>query len=124
MWPPWRSLRAGSAREARRRGRAAENQERKQGMKVISVRESVELCTESGWSAYDMILDEKMDKETIKKLGALGDLTYLGMLKQPFYRIEQPYYMIKGLEGADRLRTAMLAGHEEILERVRETIEG
>lgn len=89
-------------------------------MRVISVKESVELCTESGWSAYDMVLDGIMDRETIEKLGKLGDLTYLGMLKQPFYRIEQPYYMIKGLEGADRLRTAMLAGHEEILERVKE----
>jgi len=92
-------------------------------MKVVSVTESVELCTESGWSAYDMILDGRVDQETIKRLGVLGDLTYLGMLRQPFYRIEQPYYMIRGLEGADRLRTAMLDGHEEILERVKEKIE-
>lgn len=91
-------------------------------MKVISVKESIELCTESGWSAYDMFLDEKMDKERILKLGTLGGLTYLEMLKQPFYRIEQNYYMIKGLEGADSLRTAMLGGHEEILERVKEIL--
>ncbi len=91
-------------------------------MKVIAVKESIELCTEAGWSAYDMFLDGKMDRETILKLGALGDLTYLEMLKQPFYRIEQNYYMIKGLEGADSLRTAMLTGHEEILERVKEII--
>lgn len=91
-------------------------------MKVIAVKESVELCTESGWSAYDMILDEKMDRETILKLKDLGDLTYLGTLKQPFYRVEQNFYMIKGLEGADRLRTAMLGGHEEILERVKEIL--
>lgn len=91
-------------------------------MKVIAVKESVELCTESGWSAYDMFLDGKMDRETILKLGGLGDLTYLEMLKQPFYRIEQTYYMIRGLEGADSLRTAMPDGHEEILERVKEII--
>ncbi len=91
-------------------------------MKVLDRRESVELCTESGWSAYDMILDGKMDRETILELGKLGDLTYLEMLKQPFYRIEQNFYMIKGLQGADRLRVAMLMGHEEILERVEQVI--
>ena len=51
-------------------------------MKVISVKESVELCTESGWSAYDMTLDAEMDRDTIIRLGSLGDLTYLEMLKQ------------------------------------------
>ena len=50
-------------------------------MKVISVKESVELCTESGWSAYDMTLDAEMDRDTIIRLGSLGDLTYLEMLK-------------------------------------------
>ena len=91
-------------------------------MKVLDRRESVELCTESGWSAYDMILAGKMDRETILEMGKLGDLTYLEMLKQPFYRIEQNFYMIKGLQGADRLRVAMLMGHEEILERVEQVI--
>lgn len=98
--------------------------ERKTGMKVISVKESVELCTESGWSAYDMALDGRVDRETIIRLGSLGDLTYLEMLKQPFYRIEQPYYMIKGLEGSNTLRVAMLGGHEAILEQVTELLQG
>lgn len=93
------------------------------GMKVTSVRESIELCTESGWSAYDLALDGKVDKGKIEELGTLGTLTYLGMLQQPFYRIEQPLYMIKGLEGADQLRVAMLVGEEEILDRVREILE-
>lgn len=93
------------------------------GMKVTSVRESIELCTESGWSAYDLALDGKVDKGKIEELGTLGTLTYLGMLQQPFYRIEQPLYMIKGLEGADQLRVAMLAGEEEILDRVKEILE-
>ncbi len=91
-------------------------------MRVTDRRESIELCTESGWQAYDLILDGQMDRDTILRLGKLGDLTYLEMLKQPFYRIEQNYYMIKGLEGADRLRVAMLGGYEEILERVEEAI--
>lgn len=82
------------------------------------------MCTESGWSAYDMFLDEEMDRETILRLGKLGDLTYLEMLKQPFYRIEREFYLIKGLQGADRLRVSMLDGHEEILERVKNVIQG
>ena len=31
--------------------------------------------------------------------------------------------MIKGLEGAEQLRVAMLAGEEEILDRVKEILE-
>lgn len=91
-------------------------------MRVIEVRESLEPCEEAGWAAYDMILDTGMDRETIVRLGDLGVLTYLGMLKQPFYRIEQPYYMIRGLEGARHLRVSMLRGEEEIMDAVRKLI--
>ena len=48
------------------------NRTRGISMKVISVRESIELCTESGWSAYDLILDGKVDKGKIEELGTLG----------------------------------------------------
>lgn len=92
-------------------------------MKVTDTRESIELCTESGWSAYDVAVDEEINKETVERLGALGDMTYLGMLKQPFYRIEQPYYMIKGLEGERSLRVAMLGGHEAVLQTVYQILE-
>lgn len=92
-------------------------------MRVTDWKESIELCTESGWSAYDLMLNEPMTKEQIKTLGVLGDLTYLGMLQQPFYRIEQPLFMIKGLEGTRTLRVAMLGGQEEILNRVKKILE-
>lgn len=91
-------------------------------MKVIRTTESIELCTESGWSAYDLTVDEEIEKETIQRLGTLGDLTYLGMLSKPFYRIEQAYYMIKGLEGDKVLRVAMLGGQEAILEQVQDIL--
>lgn len=87
-------------------------------MKPTDIRESIELCTESGWSAYDVFLDSPVDKAVIVRLGTLGTMTYLGMLRQPFYRVEEAYYMIKGLEGDHKLRVAMLNGKEEILERV------
>ena len=91
-------------------------------MRVIEVRESLEPCEEAGWAAYDMILEGEMDRETIVRLGDLGALTYLGMLKQPFYRVEQPYYMLRGLEGARHLRVSMLRGEEEIMDAVRKLI--
>lgn len=93
-------------------------------MRVIEVRESLEPCEEAGWAAYDMILDTQMDEETIGRLGDLGALTYLGMLKQPFYRVEQPYYMIRGLKGARHLRVSMLRGEEEILGAVKQLLNG
>jgi len=93
-------------------------------MKVTDISESIELCTEAGWSAYDMAVDMPIDREAILNLGTLGDLTYLSALKQPFYRIQSRYYMIKGLEGKCQLRVAMLLGEEAVLERVREILEG
>lgn len=92
-------------------------------MKVTDRKESIELCTESGWSAYDLFVDGEITEEEIRRLGVLGDLTYLGMLSQPFYRIEQQYYMIKGLEHEKKLRVAMLGGQEAILEQVQELLE-
>lgn len=92
-------------------------------MQVTGKKESIELCTESGWYAYDLTTDLPVDKDTIERLGRLGTMTYLGMLKQPFYRIEQEYFMIKGLEGEKQLRVAMLSGKEEVIDKVYEVIE-
>lgn len=87
-------------------------------MKVTNNTESIELCTEAGWLAYDVTVDTPITREYIIELGKLGDLTYLSMLKQPFYRIENHYHMIKGLEGERQLRVAMLVGEESILDEV------
>lgn len=92
-------------------------------MKIISQKESIELCTESGWHAYDLATDVPIQKETIERLGQLGTLTYLAMLSQPFYRVEQEYFMIKGLEGNNSLRVAMLGGEEAILDKVYSILE-
>lgn len=92
-------------------------------MKIIDQKESRELCTESGWYAYDLMTDEPVTKQYIEALGSLGAFTYLGMLSQPFYRIEQEYYMIKGLEGEKTLRVAMLEGREDILQKVYAVLE-
>lgn len=92
-------------------------------MKVLEQRASLELCTESGWYAWDLITEQPVTREVIEALGKLGTLTYLGMLNKPFYRIEEKYHMIKGLEGERTLRVAMLEGKEEILDKVTDMLE-
>ena len=93
-------------------------------MKITAERESIELCTEAGWSAYDLLTDEPVGRDLIRRLGTLGNLTYLGMLRQPFFRVESRYYLIKGLEGEKQFRVSMLNGEEGILERVRALVSG
>ena len=92
-------------------------------MKVTGERESIELCTEAGWSAVDLLTDEPVREKQIRSLGQLGTLTYLRMLKKPFYRVESRFWLIKGLEGECSLRVSMLAGEEEILERTKAVLE-
>ena len=64
-------------------------------MKIIGKQPSREKCAESGWFAWDYLLDEPVEREFILKLRPLGGFTYLDMLKQPFFKIDSDYYMIK-----------------------------
>ena len=68
-------------------------------MKIIGKQPSREKCAESGWFAWDYLLDEPVEREFILKLRPLGGFTYLDMLKQPFFKIDSDYYMIKGIQG-------------------------
>lgn len=70
-------------------------------MKITGKRPSREKCAESGWFATDYLMDAPIDREFILKLKSLGGFVYLDMLKQPFFKIENNYYMIKGIEGND-----------------------
>ena len=67
-------------------------------MKIIGKQPSREKCAESGWFAWDYLLDEPVEREFILKLRPLGGFTYLDMLKQPFFKIDSDYYMIKGIQ--------------------------
>ena len=87
-------------------------------MKIIGKQPSREKCAESGWLAVDYLLDSNIERNFILKLQPLGNFVYLDMLKQPFFKIENDYYMIKGIEGADSLRIAVHGQHEEELERL------
>ena len=48
--------------------------------------------------------------------------TYLDMLKQPFFKIDSDYYMIKGIQGNDYFRIAVHGKHEDQLEELERTI--
>lgn len=76
-------------------------------MKVIRKEESRERCAESGWFAWDLILDGPMDQEFILSLKPLGAFSYLPMLKKPFFKVESDYFFLKGVQGDDFLRAAI-----------------
>ena len=54
------------------------------------------------------------------RLRPLGSFVYLDMLKEPFFKIENDYYMIKGVQGKDYFRIAVHGKHEDELQRLEE----
>lgn len=87
-------------------------------MKIIDRIPSRERCAESGWYAWDILLDAPMDDAFIRALRPLGSFVYLSMLAKPFFKIEADYRFIKGLKGDDFLRVAVHDEHRDELERV------
>ena len=51
--------------------------------------------------ATDYLLDAPIDRAFILSLRPLGSFVYLDMLKEPFSKLENDYYMIKGVQGKD-----------------------
>ena len=76
-------------------------------MKILGKQPSREKCAESGWFATDYLLDAPIDRAFILSLRPLGSFVYLDMLKEPFFKIENDYYMIKGVQGKDYFRIAV-----------------
>lgn len=94
-------------------------------MIIKDIVESRERCAESGWYAYDFLLDNSMDAEFIKSLrGIGGSFLFLSSLAKPFFKIESDYYVIKGVQGNDFFRMAVHEEHTEEIERVKKYIEG
>ena len=90
-------------------------------MKIIGKQPSREKCAESGWFAW-IIFWMNGRAGIILKLRPLGGFTYLDMLKQPFFKIDSDYYMIKGIQGNDYFRIAVHGKHEDQLEELERTI--
>ena len=61
---------------------------------------------------------QPIDRAFILSLRPLGSFVYLDMLKEPFFKIESDYYMIKGVQGKDYFRIAVHGKHEEELEKL------
>ena len=87
-------------------------------MTVVNRIPSRERCAESGWYAWDFLLDAPTDDAFIRALRPLGSFVYLSMLAKPFFKIESGYYFIKGLRGDDFLRVATHDGHRDELARI------
>ncbi len=93
-------------------------------MEVLRVEESREPCAESGWYAYDLALSRPVMRKDILSLKEHGDLTYLAQLKMPFYKLNQPYFYLQGMEGEAQLRLAVYREVEErTLQEVTEWIQ-
>lgn len=93
-------------------------------MKIIDRIPSRERCAESGWYAWDLLLERPMDDAFIRALRPLGGFVYLTMLARPFFKVEAQYYFIKGLKGDDFLRVATHDGHRDELARIEAFVEG
>ena len=89
-------------------------------MKILGKQPSREKGAESGWFATDYLLDAPIDRAFILSLRPLGSFVYLDMLKEPFFKIENDYYMIKGVQGKDYFRIAVHGKHEDELQRLEE----
>ena len=93
-------------------------------MRIVERIPSRERCAESGWYAWDLVLEMPMDDAFIRALRPLGAFTYLSMLKKPFFKIESQYRFVKGLLGDDFLRVAVHDGHRELLDEAEALIRG
>ena len=92
-------------------------------MRITGKMESREKCAESGWFAWDYLTDDVIDRDFILSLRPLGGFVYLDMLKEPFFKIESNYYMIKGIQGRNYFRIAVHSKHEEKLREIEEYLE-
>ena len=93
-------------------------------MKILERVPSRERCAESGWYAYDFILESPMDDVFIRSLRPLGSFVYMQMLKKPFFKIESEHYLLKGIRGDDFFRMAVHGDYLEEMERVGQWIMG
>lgn len=93
-------------------------------MRIVRIAPSPEPCQEAGWAASQWHLDDSVTREFVLGLRPLGSLLLLDGLKQPFFKIENHHYMLKGLLGDTSIRVACHRDHEEELEEVRRCVEG
>lgn len=84
---------------------------------------SPEPCTEAGWQAFQYQLEKPVSRELIMALRPLGSLVFLDMLAQPFFKIENQHYFIKGLLNDGSIRIAVHIEHFDEQKTIRKLIE-
>ena len=88
-------------------------------MKIVDKRKSIERCTESGWDAFDLLLDENMDDRWIEGMRRIkGSFMYMRMLKSPFFKLESDNYVLKGVRGDAFFRIAVHRDYTEEVEKM------
>ena len=91
-------------------------------MNIVQVTRSPEPCTEAGWMAFQYYLEGPVTRDFILGLRPLGSFVFLSSLAQPFFKIENEHYMIKGLLGDGSIRVAVHGAHLDEQEPIRQRI--
>ena len=91
-------------------------------MRITAITRSPEPCVESGWAARQYHLDGEVTRDFVLSLRQLGSLVLLDQLRQPFFKIENHHYMLKGLLGDHSIRVAVHRDHEAETVRIQQII--
>ena len=91
-------------------------------MRIIGITPSPEPCAEAGWHASQYLLDGTVSRELVMALRPLGSLLLMDNLRQPFFKIENHHYMLKGLLGDNSIRVAVHREHEEETNLIKQLI--
>ena len=92
-------------------------------MNIVQITRSPEPCTEAGWMAFQYYLEQPVSREFILGLRPLGSFVFLEGLAQPFFKIENEHYMIKGLLGDGSIRVAVHGAHLDEQDPIKERIQ-
>jgi hypothetical protein len=87
-------------------------------MRITGVERSLEHCTEAGWDAFDYFLDSPMDDEFILRFKPLGGFLFMTALKDPFFKVESEYFIIKGVKGRRFFRAAVHRDYISLLKTI------
>ncbi|MBQ9357096.1 MAG: hypothetical protein IJT98_07405 [Prevotella sp.] len=93
-------------------------------MRITNITRSPEPCTEAGWIAFQYYLEQPVSREFIMALRPLGSFVFLDMLAQPFFKIENEHYMIKGLLLDGSIRVAVHGDHLDEQAPIKQLING
>ena len=92
-------------------------------MKITNIFRSPEPCTEAGWLAFQYELEHPINLDFILSLRPLGSFIFLKTLAQPFFKIQNHHYMIKGLLNDTSIRVAVHREHLNEQEPIKQIIE-